>query len=147
VADRVAQTVVATELERKVEPIFHPDSYGYRPGRSALDAVAACRSRCWKTDWVIDLDIRKFFDSVPWELVVKAVEANTDLPWVVLYVRRWLQAPLVLPDGSLQVRDRGTPQGGLCSAEHKPPYAQCRIMRSAVLEGLVVAGSAGERCA
>jgi RNA-directed DNA polymerase len=111
VADRVAQTVVATELERKVEPIFHPDSYGYRPGRSALDAVAACRSRCWKTDWVIDLDIRKFFDSVPWELVVKAVEANTDLPWVVLYVRRWLQAPLVLPDGSLQVRDRGTPQG------------------------------------
>ena len=115
VADRVAQTVVATELERKVEPIFHPDSYGYRPGRSALDAVAACRSRCWKTDWVIDLDIRKFFDSVPWELVVKAVEANTDLPWVVLYVRRWLQAPLVLPDGSLQVRDRGTPQGSAVS--------------------------------
>ena len=115
VADRVAQTVVARELERKVEPIFHPDSYGYRPGRSALDAVAACRSRCWKTDWVIDLDIRKFFDSVPWELVVKAVEANTDLPWVVLYVRRWLQAPLVLPDGSLQVRDRGTPQGSAVS--------------------------------
>jgi group II intron reverse transcriptase/maturase len=115
VADRVAQTVVATELERKVEPVFHPDSYGYRPGRSALDAVAACRSRCWKTDWVIDLDIRKFFDSVPWELVVKAVEANTGLPWVVLYVRRWLQAPLVLPDGSLQVRDRGTPQGSAVS--------------------------------
>ena len=68
VADRVAQTVVAMELEQKVEPIFHPDSYGYRPGRSALDAVAACRSRCWKTDWVIDLDIRKFFDSVPWDL-------------------------------------------------------------------------------
>ena len=108
VADRVAQTVVAREIEAGAEPIFHPDSYGYRPGRSALDAVAACRSRCWKTDWVIDLDIRKFFDSVPWELVVKAVEANTDLPWVVLYVRRWLQAPLMLPDGSLQVRDRGT---------------------------------------
>ena len=115
VADRVAQTVVAMELERKVEPIFHPDSYGYRPCRSFLDAVAACRSRCWKTDWVIDLDIRKFFDSVPWELVVKAVEANTDLPWVVLYVRRWLQAPLALPDGSLQVRDRGTPQGSSVS--------------------------------
>ena len=115
VADRVAQTVVAMELERKVEPIFHPDSYGYRPGRSALDAVAACRSRCWKTDWVIDLDIQQFFDSVPWELVVKAVEANTDLPWVVLYVRRWLQAPLMLPDGSLQVRDRGTPQGSAVS--------------------------------
>lgn len=64
VADRIAQTVVAVELERKVEPIFHPDSYGYRPGRSALDAVGSCRRRCWKTDWVIDLDIQKFFDSV-----------------------------------------------------------------------------------
>jgi RNA-directed DNA polymerase len=84
---------------------------------------------------------------VPWDLVVKAVQANTDLPWVVLYVRRWLQAPLRLPDGTLRQRDRGTPQGSLCPAEHKPPYAQCRIMRSAVLEGLVVAGSAGERCA
>ena len=78
VADRVAQTVVATQLEREVEPIFHPDSYGYRPARSALDAVGACRARCWKYDWVIDLDIQKFFDSVPWDLVVKAVEAHTD---------------------------------------------------------------------
>lgn len=115
VADRIAQTVVANELERKVEPIFHPDSYGFRPGRSALDAVAVCRTRCWNMNWVIDLDIRTFFDSVPWDLVVKAVEANTDLPWVVLYVRRWLQAPLVLPDGSAQVRDRGTPQGSAVS--------------------------------
>jgi RNA-directed DNA polymerase len=87
VADRIAQTVVAQEvvageLEKKVDPIFHPDSYGYRPKRSALDAVATCRARCWKTNWVIDLDIRKFFDSVPWDLVVKAVQANTDLPWV-----------------------------------------------------------------
>ncbi len=115
VADRIAQTVVAMELERKVEPVFHEDSYGYRPGRSALDAVAVCRERCWKTDWVIDLDIEKFFDSVPWDLVVKAVEANTDLPWVVLYVRRWLTAPLQLPDGTLQQRDRGTPQGSAVS--------------------------------
>ena len=115
VADRIAQTVVAEELEAKVEPIFHADSYGYRPGRSALDAVGACRQRCWKTDWVIDLDIRKFFDSVPWDLMVKAVEANTDLPWVVLYVRRWLHAPLQLPDGTLQQRDRGTPQGSAVS--------------------------------
>jgi len=84
VADRTAQTVVARRLEQKVEPIFHPDSYGYRPGRSALDAVAACRRRCWGYDWVIDLDIQKFFDSVPWELVVKAVAAHTDQPWVVL---------------------------------------------------------------
>jgi retron-type reverse transcriptase len=84
VADRVAQTVVAGRLETKVEAIFHPDSYGYRPGRSALDAVGVCRRRCWKKDWVIDLDIEKFFDSVPRDLVVRAVEANTDLPWVLL---------------------------------------------------------------
>jgi group II intron reverse transcriptase/maturase len=115
VGDRIAQTVVAGVLERKVEPIFHPDSYGYRPGRSQLDAVASCRTRCWKTNWVIDLDIRKFFDSVPWELMIKAVEANTDLPWVGLYVRRWLQAPLQLPDGTLRQRDRGTPQGSAVS--------------------------------
>lgn len=115
VADRVAQTVVAGQLERRVETIFHPDSYGYRPKRSALDAVASCRRRCWERDWVIDLDITKFFDSVPWDLMLKAVEANTDLPWVVLYVRRWLEAPLQLPDGSLVIRDRGTPQGSAVS--------------------------------
>ena len=115
VADRIAQTVVAGVLEERAERLFHPDSYGYRPKRSALDAVAACRRRCWETDWVIDLDIRKFFDSVPWDLVVKAVQANTGLPWVVLYVRRWLQAPLRLPDGTLRQRDRGTPQGSSVS--------------------------------
>jgi RNA-directed DNA polymerase len=115
VADRIAQTVVAGVLEAKVEPIFHPDSYGYRPKRSALDAVGACRTRCWNNNWVIDLDIRKFFDSVPWDLIVKAVEANTDLPWVVLYVKRWLVAPLALPDGTLQERERGTPQGSAVS--------------------------------
>jgi RNA-directed DNA polymerase len=115
VADRIAQTVVARRLEAKVEPIFHPDSYGYRPGRSARDAVAACRKRCWTTDWVIDLDIQKFFDSVPWDLVVKAVEVNTDDRWVVLYVQRWLQAPVQLPNGALQKRDRGTPQGSAVS--------------------------------
>ena len=115
VADRVAQTVVARRLEAKVEPIFHPDSYGYRPKRSALDAVAACRRRCWKSDWVIDLDIQKFFDSVPWDLLLKAVEAHTDQPWVVLYVQRWLQAPLQITDGSLLQRDRGTPQGSAVS--------------------------------
>jgi RNA-directed DNA polymerase len=115
VADRVAQTVVARRLEVKVEPIFHPDSYGYRPGRSALHAVDVCRRRCWKNDWVIDLDIQKFFDSVPWGLVIKAVEAHTDDRWVVTYVRQWLRAPLQLPDGTLQQRDRGTPQGSAVS--------------------------------
>jgi group II intron reverse transcriptase/maturase len=115
VADRVAQTVVAVRLEKKVEPIFHPDSYGYRPNRSALDAVGVCRERCWKYNWVIDLDIRKFFDSVRWDLVVKAVEAHTTDRWVVLYVRRWLAAPMQQPDGTLVERDRGTPQGSAVS--------------------------------
>src|SRR5262249_160509 len=115
VADRIAETVVARRLEAKVEPIFHPDSYGYRPNRSALDAVAACRQRCWKSDWIVDLDIRSFFDSVPWQLVVKAVAAHSADPWVLLYVRRWLAAPLQLPDGSLLQRDRGTPQGSAVS--------------------------------
>jgi group II intron reverse transcriptase/maturase len=115
VADRIAQTVVAMELEKRVEPIFHSDSYGYRPKRSALDAVAACRRRCWKTDWVIDLDIQKFFDTVDHDLLVKAVRANTDQDWVVLYVQRWLVAPLQRPDGTLQARDRGTPQGSSVS--------------------------------
>ena len=115
VADRVAQTVVARRLEQRVEAIFHPDSYGYRPGRAPTDAVEVCKQRCWKRDWVIDLDIQKFFDTVPWDLVVKAVEANTDLPWVVLYVKRWLQAPVQQPDGTMQMRDRGTPQGSSIS--------------------------------
>jgi RNA-directed DNA polymerase len=115
IADRIAQTVVARRLEEAVEPSFHPDSYGYRPGRSALDAVAVCRRRCWAKDWVIDLDVERFFDSVPWELLVKAVAAHTDQPWVVLYVRRWLAAPIQHPDGTLQQRDRGKPQGSAVS--------------------------------
>ena len=117
VADRIAQTVAAARLEEAVEPVFHPDSYGYRPGRSQLDAAGACRERCWEYNWVIDLDIRKFFDSVRWDLIVKAVEAHTshETRWVVLYVKRWLAAALQLPDGTLQERDRGTPQGSAIS--------------------------------
>jgi len=124
VADRIAQTVVAMHLERLVEPVFHPDSYGYRPGRSALDAVAVCRERCWRSDWVIDLDVRAFFDSVDHSLMLKAVERHTDARWVLLYVGRWLKAPMRLADGTLEARGRGTPQGSLCAAEHKEPYAQ-----------------------
>ncbi|GGR09536.1 group II intron reverse transcriptase/maturase [Kitasatospora griseola] len=115
VADRVAQTVVANHLGIRVEPVFHEDSYGYRPNRSALDTVERCRQRCWEKDWVIDLDVQKFFDSVRWDLIVKAVEAHTDAVWVKLYVERWLRAPLQLPDGTLQKRDRGTPQGSAVS--------------------------------
>jgi len=115
VADRIAQTVVAAHLEPLVEPVFHEDSYGYRPGRSALDAVGVCRERCWREPWVLDLDIRSFFDSVPWDLVLKAVAHHTDQRWILLYVQRWLSAPLQRPDGSLVARDRGTPQGSAIS--------------------------------
>ncbi len=115
VADRIAQTVAALALESRTESIFHDDSYGYRPGRSPLDAVAKCRERCWKKDWVLDLDVQKFFDSVDHDLMVKAVEANTDQKWVVLYVKRWLKAPIQMPDGSVAGRDRGTPQGASVS--------------------------------
>ena len=115
IADRVAQTVVAKYLEPRVEPRFHPDSYGYRPGKSAHDALAACRERCWRYDWTIDLDVQKFFDEVPWDLVVKAVQTVTDCRWVLLYVKRWLAAPLQHPDGALVQRDKGTPQGSAVS--------------------------------
>lgn len=115
VADRVAQTVARMYLEPKVEPVFHQDSYGYRPKKSALDAVGTCRRRCWKADWVIDLDIKAFFDSVPWDLILKAVEHHTDQRWILLYVRRWLAAPIQQPDGRLVERDRGTPQGSAIS--------------------------------
>jgi RNA-directed DNA polymerase len=115
IADRVAQTAVAVFLEPLVEPRFHPDSYGYRPNKSAHDALAACRERCWKYDWAIDLDVHKFFDEVPWDLVLKAVEAVTDCRWVLLYVKRWLAAPLQHPDGVVEQRERGTPQGSAIS--------------------------------
>jgi RNA-directed DNA polymerase len=117
VADRIAQTVAALALEPRTESIFHDDSYGYRPGRSPLMAVAKCRQRCWKKAWVLDLDVAKFFDSVDHDLMIKAVEANInpDQKWVVLYVKRWLVAPIRMPDGRVIDRDRGTPQGSAVS--------------------------------
>jgi retron-type reverse transcriptase len=115
VADRVAQTVVAMHLEQRAEPRFHPGSYGYRPGRAAWDAIEVTRRRCWEFDWVIDLDVQKFFDTVPWDLVLKAVEAVCTTPWVLLYVKRWLQAPLQHADGTVVERKMGTPQGSAVS--------------------------------
>lgn len=115
VADRVAQTVVKMVLEPRVEPHFHPDSYGYRPGRSALDAVGTARQRCWDANWVIDLDIKAFFDSIPHALVERAVAHHTTLPWVRLYIARWLRAPVQRPDGTQEPRTQGTPQGGVAS--------------------------------
>jgi group II intron reverse transcriptase/maturase len=117
VGDRVAQTVVALTLQPRTEQIFHADSFGYRPGKSAHDALAVCRRRCRKKDWVLDLDIRAFFDSLDHALVVKAVRANITAKqrWVLLYVKRWLVAPLQHPDATLQPRDQGTPQGSAVS--------------------------------
>jgi group II intron reverse transcriptase/maturase len=115
VSDRIAQTAVAMVLEPEVEPSFHPNSYGYRPGRSALDAVERARERCWRYDWVIDLDIKAFFDSLDWELVERAVAHHTKLPWVRLYIARWLRAPVQKADGTLEQRTKGTPQGGVVS--------------------------------
>jgi RNA-directed DNA polymerase len=102
-------------LEPLVEPAFHPDSYGYRPGKSALDAVGVARKRCWEADWVIDLDIKAFFESLSHDLVERAVAHHTDSPWVRLYIARWLRAPVQRPDGTLEQRTRGTPQGGVVS--------------------------------
>ncbi len=115
VADRIAQMVVKRHLEPMVEPKFHPDSYGYRPGKSALDAIGVARQRCWRYEWVLDLDIKAFFDSIEPELLMRAVRKHTDCPWVLLYIDRWLKAPVQMPDGSLVGRERGTPQGGVIS--------------------------------
>jgi RNA-directed DNA polymerase len=115
VADRVAQTVVKRILEPWFEPVFHPDSYGYRPGRSALDAVALVRRRNWQYDWVLEFDIKGLFDNIDHELLLRAVRKHGDVPWVLLYVERWLKAPLVAVDGQVIERTRGTPQGGVVS--------------------------------
>jgi RNA-directed DNA polymerase len=147
VADRVAQTVAYLALKPEVEPVFHPDSYGYRPRRSAHDALGTCRVRCWKYDWVIDRDLRAFFDTLDHSLVLKAVAHHTNQRWVLLYVERWLKAPLQLEDGTLKQRDRGSPQGGLCSAEHNAPYEQRWVMRSVGLDRPRRVGLTVERCA
>jgi RNA-directed DNA polymerase len=115
VSDRVAQAVVKLYLEPVVEPSFHPDSYGYRPKKSALDAVGVARQRCWRYDWVLDLDIRGFFDNLDHALVMRAVEKYTQCRWILLYVRRWLEAPIQQEDGTLVPRTKGTPQGGVIS--------------------------------
>ena len=113
VADRVAQQVVKQRLEPELEKHFHPDSYGYRPGKSALDAVGKARKNCWKYNWVLDIDIKGFFDNIDHDLLMKAVRLHTDVKWVVLYIERWLKAPISMPDGSLIHPQKGTPQGGV----------------------------------
>jgi group II intron reverse transcriptase/maturase len=115
VADRIAQMVVKQRLEPVLEPMFHADSYGYRPGKSAKDAVAKARKRCWKRDWVLDLDIQGFFDNLDWKLLMKAVRTHAPVAWVALYIQRWLKADVRMPDGTVQRREKGTPQGGVIS--------------------------------
>ena len=115
VSDRVAQTVAKLYLEPCVEPKFHEDSYGYRPEKSALDAVGIVRKRCWRQDWCIDLDIKGFFDNLDHGLMMKALRFHTDEQWIHLYVERWLKASLQREGGELIKREKGTPQGGVIS--------------------------------
>jgi RNA-directed DNA polymerase len=115
VADRVAQMVVKLTFEPDVEPVFLPDSYGYRPGRSALDAVGVTRERCWSYDWVLEFDVKGLFDNIAHELLMRAVRKHTECRWVRLYIERWLKAPLQLADKTLVPRTKGTPQGGVVS--------------------------------
>jgi group II intron reverse transcriptase/maturase len=115
VADRIAQTVVKQALEPELEKHFHPDSYGYRPEKSAHQAIGQARQRCWRYDWVVDLDIKGFFDNIDWDLMMRAVRHHTQDNWVLLYIERWLRAEVQMPDGSLVQRERGTPQGGVVS--------------------------------
>ena len=107
--------VVKSRLEPGVDPLFHPDSYGYRPGKSALDAVGQARQRCWRFDWIIDLDIKGFFDNIPQDLLIRAVKKHAKEQWIVLYIERWLKAPVQEENGQLVPREKGTPQGGVIS--------------------------------
>ena len=115
VSDRIAQMVVKMYLEPKVEPIFHPDSYGYRPGKSAHDAIEKARQRCHRKWWAIDLDLRAFFDTLDHNILMDLVRKHTDCRWSLLYIERWLKAPLQLEDGSLVERSIGSPQGSVIS--------------------------------
>ena len=116
VSDRIAQMVVKRHLEPILEPVFHRNSYGYRPGKSAHDALVRARQRCWAHDWVLDLDIKSFFDEIDWDLLMRAVRRHTDCPWVLLYLERWLRAPVSMPRRGLgRPRERDA-AGGCCQS-------------------------------
>ena len=115
VADRIAQMVVKTRLEPELEKYFHADSYGYRPGKSAVEAVGVARKRCWRYDWVLDIDVKGFFDNIDHELLMRAVRKHTGCKWIRLYIQRGLTAPVQMPDGALVNSEKGTPQGGAVS--------------------------------
>ena len=113
VSDRIAQMVAKKYFEPEVECYFHPDSYSYRPKKSAIEAVGVARQRCWQYDWVLDLDIKGFFDNIDHELMLRAVRKHTDCKWLLLYIERWLKAPVQLKDGTRVNRDKGSPQGSV----------------------------------
>lgn len=115
VADRVAQMVVKQQIEPNLERIFLEDSYGYRPGKSALDAIGVTRQRCWKNDWVLEFDIKGLFDNINHDLLLRAVQKHVTCTWALLYIERWLSAPMEQEDGTRVERKRGTPQGGVVS--------------------------------
>jgi group II intron reverse transcriptase/maturase len=115
VADRIAQTVVKQIIEPKLDPMFHPDSYGYRPGRSAKQAIAVTRRKCWQYDWVVEFDIKAAFDQIEHGLLMKAVRSHIKEDWILLYITRWLKAPFETAEGTQVPRERGTPQGGVVS--------------------------------
>ncbi len=115
VTDRIAQMVVKLRFEPEVEPHFLPDSFGYRPGKSALDAIGVTRVRCWKFDWVLEFDVKGLFDNIPHGLLLKAVHHHTDCQWMILYIERWLKVPFQLSDGTEVPRTKGVPQGGVIS--------------------------------
>ena len=149
VSDRIAQTAVTLLLEPDLESIFHKDSYGYRPGKSAHDALAVTRKRCWQRDWVLEYDIRGLFDNINHDLLLKALRHHCDERWVLLLVERWLTAPLQSEDGLKEPRTVGTPQGGPLSpvlanlflhyaldnwlATHHPSVPFCRYADDGIL--------------
>ena len=115
VGDRVAQMVAKIYLEPILEPHFHKDSYGYRPAKSAIQAVEVTRRRCWKYDWVLEFDIKGLFDNIDHDLLMRAVRKHTECKWILLYIDRRLKAPFQKEDGTLVERTKGTPQGGVIS--------------------------------
>ena len=130
VTDRVAQMVAKMTFEPILESLFYEDSYGYRPNKSAHDAIGKARTRCWQSNWIIDLDIKNFFDDIDHDLLMRAVRKHTQCKWLLLYIERWITSPMKNTDGQLHQRNKGVPQGGLCKALHKPPYAKQVIMQS-----------------
>jgi RNA-directed DNA polymerase len=149
VADRIAQMVVKLTFEPCIEPLFHEDSYAYRPNKSALDALSVTRQRCWRYEWVLEYDIIGLFDNLDHDLMMKAVKKHTRCKWVILYIERWLKTPMQLSDGILQVKTKGVMQGGVISpllsnlflhyvfdfwmAKHYPDVEWCRYADDGLL--------------